>query len=222
MPGYWCGEHLPFGFNVRDPGRMKWSAAVGQVLRLAEHCSVMAGRADAGLLRVQELWAYGEILGARRDLDWVSVALSVDLPVQEVPWLCRPAGADLWADLTRASKNPVGIQWRSVHAPAWNHHIVGPVLVWDADSGVREDAISALREGRGSAVAIAAPSEENFMARMDDELTVSLAELTRRTREYESEHTTRLGVRADALHAAAQGYLDVLAAQTRDLARGDS
>jgi hypothetical protein len=48
---------------------------------------------------------------------------------------------------------------------------------------------------------------------MDDELRVSLAELQRRTHEYESGHTTRLGARADALHAAAVGYLDVLAAQ---------
>jgi hypothetical protein len=202
---------------------MKWLTAVGQVYRLAEQCSDKASRpADPGLLRVRELWAYDEILGTCRDLDWVSAALSVDLPVGEVPWLCRPVGADLWADLTRASKNPVGIQWRSVHAPVWNHRITGPVLVWDADDGVREDAMTALREGRGSSVASAAPSEEEFMARMDDELTVSLAELTRRTREYESEYTTRLGIRADALHAAAQGYLDVLAAHPRDPGRDES
>ena len=82
---------------------MKWLTAVGQVYRLAEQCSDKASRpADPGLLRVRELWAYDEILGTWRDLDWVSAALSVDLPVGEVPWLCRPAGADRWADLTRA------------------------------------------------------------------------------------------------------------------------
>ena len=41
----------------------------------------------------------------------------------------------------------------------------------------------------------------------------SLAELERRTEEYDSQHLTRLGVRGDALYAAARGYLDVLAAQ---------
>jgi len=56
------------------------------------------------------------------------------------------------------------------------------------------------------------PSEEEFVARMEDELAISLAELQRRTEEYDSEHI-RLGVRADALAGAARGYLDVLAAQ---------
>ena len=51
---------------------------------------------------------------------------------------------------------------------------------------------------------------------MEDELRVSLAELQRRTREYDTERTTRLGVRADALYTAAEGYLAVLAAQSPD------
>ena len=86
-----------------------------------------------------------------------------------------------------------------------------PLLIWDQTAGIRDEALTAIREGRGSAAGLAAPSEEEFVARMDDELQTSLAELQRRTREYETEHTTRLGVRADALFAAAQGYLDVLA-----------
>ena len=172
--------------------------------------------AGLGLLPVREMWVFGDLLGVPRDLDWVSVAVCVDLPVGEVPWLTRPAGADRWAELTRASKNPVGLRWRSVHAPVWNHRIVGPLLVWDQAGGVREDAFAAFRRGRGGVAGLATPSEEEFVARMDDELRVSLAELQRRTHEYESEHTTRLGARADALHAAAVGYLEVLAAQPPD------
>ncbi len=135
----------------------------------------------------------------------------MDLPVEQVPWMVRPEGADRWADMTRASKNPVCIWWRPTHAPVWNHRIVRPLLIWDQTAGIRDEALTAIREGRGSAAGLAAPSEEEFVARMDDELQTSLAELQRRTREYETEHTTRLGVRADALFAAAQGYLDVLA-----------
>jgi hypothetical protein len=165
------------------------------------------------LLRVRELWAVGDVLGEPGDVDWVTAAVRVDLPVEEVPWMCRPAGADRWAEMTRASKNPVGIWWRSTRAPVWNHRIVRPLLIWDETAGIREDALAAIREGRGAAAGMAAPSEEEFVVRMQDEMQTSLGELQRRTREYETEHTMRLGVRADALHAAAQGYLDVLAAQ---------
>jgi hypothetical protein len=59
---------------------------------------------------------------------------------------------------------------------------------------------------------MARPSEEEFVARMSDELQTSLGELRRRTQEYESDQFTRLAVRGDRLHAAAQGYLDVLSA----------
>lgn len=195
---------------------MKWSTAVGHVQRLAEQCTVMADRAgDSPLPNVRELWVYGEILGPPRDLTWVSAAAGVDLPPDEVPWLCRPPGTDLWSDLTRASKNPVALLWRSVYAPVWNHHIDRPVLVWDAADGLRSHAFDALRGGRGGSVRADGPTPEEYEARMDEELRISLAELVRRTREYETEHTTRLGVRADALHDAARGYLDVLAARPR-------
>ena len=167
-------------------------------------------------LRVNEMWVFGDILGGPRDLDWASAALRVDLPVDEVPWLSQPTGAEMWSDLTRASKNPVGIWWRSAHAPVWNHRIVGPLLVWDEAQGIRDDAVAALRESRGAAAGIAAPGEEEYVTRMEDELRVSLAELQRRTREYDTERTTRLGVRADALYTAAEGYLAVLAAQSPD------
>jgi hypothetical protein len=91
------------------------------------------------------------------------------------------------------------------------------LLVWDVAAGIREDSMAALRDGRGSSVGMAPPSREVFVTRMNDELRTSLAELRRRTEEYETDHTTRLGVRGDQLHAAAQGYLDVLSAmQTGD------
>lgn len=197
---------------------MKWSTAVGHVRRLAEQCQDFAERPSSlHRLGVTELWAVGEVLGAPRELDWVTAAVRVDLPVEDVPWMCRPVGADYWADLTRASKNPVGIWWRSSHAPVWNHRIVRPLLVWDAAEGIREDSMGALRDGTGSSAGLAPPTQEEFVARMNDEVRTSLAELRRRTQEYETDHTTRLGVRGDQLHAAAQGYLDVLSAmQTGD------
>ena len=164
-------------------------------------------------LRVTQLWAVGEILTAPHDPEWTTVALSVDLPPAEVAWWTVPAGGDAWADTTRLSKYPIVRWWRSAHAPVWNHRIVRPVLLWDETHGTYAEAIESVRQGRAAPLRLAEPDREDFVTRMEEELSVSLAELQRRTEEYDAEPTTRLGVRADALYAAARGYLDVLAAQ---------
>jgi hypothetical protein len=164
-------------------------------------------------LRVTQLWAVGDILGPPQELEWTTVVLSVDLPPAEVPWWSPPPGAQGWAETTRLSKYPLLRWWRSAHGPVWNHRIVRPLLVWDATSGIDDEAMAALRDGRGASCGLPEPSQEEFVTHMREELAISLAELQRRTEEYDSEHV-RLGVRADALAAAARGYLDVLAGQS--------
>ena len=136
----------------------------------------------------------------------------MDLPPTEVPWWSPPPGVQRWGETTRLSKKPMLRWWRSVHAPVWNHRIVRPLLVWDETDGIGDAAMAALHDGRGASCGLPEPTQEDFVTRMADELAISLAELQRRTEESDSEHT-RLGARADALCAAARGYLDVLAAQ---------
>ena len=121
-------------------------------------------------------------------------------------------GASWWCDQTRASKNPVSIWWRSAAAPVWNHRIISPLLVWDQATGVQRSALDAISAGRGASLLDPAPSHEEYVVRMQEELNVSLAELRARTQDYETGRT-RLGIRADALFDAARGYLDVLDAQ---------
>ena len=183
---------------------------------MAEQCVEMAElpvRFQA--VPVSALWAVGDILGSPRDLDWVQVALVVDLPVSEVPWFCLPAGAEQWSEATRLSKNPVGAWWRSAHGPIWNHRIVRPVLIWNQAGGVREEALAALREGRGAEIGHPGPTPEEFAARMAAELAVSRAALAARTADYDAKRwgRTRLESIADPLFAASLGYLDVLKAQ---------
>lgn len=193
---------------------MKWATSVRHLELAAEACGRMAELPPSLVgLRVMQLWAVGEVLGPPQDLEWITVALSVDLPVAEVPWWTVPLGGDAWVETTRLSKYPVLTWWRSAHAPVWNHRIVRPVLVWDEAHGVDDEAITAVREGRGVSRGVAEPTREDFVSRMEDELAVSLAELQRRTEGYNTHPTTRLGTRADALYAAARGYLDVLAAR---------
>ena len=201
--------------GLHHDGRVKWSRAVHHLETLATTCAEMADRPRSIFpLRVVQLWAVGDLLGAPRDLERIRVALAVDLPVDAVPWLGEPAGAQHWAGATRLTKNPVVPLWRSINAPIWNHFVERPVLAWDTTNGVAEEAIAALRDGRGESIRPPAPTAAELQARLADELRVSLAALRDRSRRYDDKRWApgKLEPVADALWLATDGYLDVLAA----------
>jgi hypothetical protein len=187
---------------------VKWARAVHHLTDLAEKC----GGTPSFALRVVELWALGDILGAPRELEVVNVALAVDLPVHDVPWLSEPSGADHWTNFTRVAKNPILPLWRSVHAPVWNHRICRPALIWSAAEGVQEKALAALHEGHGEQVRIAEPTPDALTQRLDDELAVSLRAMRLQTRAYEERRWSpgKLTPVSDALWRVADGYLDLL------------
>lgn len=191
---------------------MKYSRAIHHLEALAQSCAEVAtGPSSIFAWRVTELWAVGDVLGRPGDIEWVTVALAVELSVDEVPWLCQPPGAEHWANATRMSKNPIVGLWRSVHAPVWNHYIDRPALVWDIAGGVAEETLAALRAGQGDTVRSPAPSSEELRARLDDELAVSLRALRGRTRDFEDRRWKgNLAPIADDLWRASDGYLDVL------------
>ncbi len=194
---------------------MKWSTAVQHVEALANACAEKAALASPIIpLRVTRLWAVGDILGPVADLETVTLALSVELPVEDVPWWSVPPAAEAWANSTRMSRNPILAWWRSAHAPVWNHRIVRPLLVWDDVSGVNPSALEALREGRGQAAGLPEPRPDELADRLRAEAAVSLAALRARTQEYDERRWGRgkLESIADPLWRAADGYLDVLAA----------
>ncbi len=196
---------------------MKWTTAVGHVRGLAEKCGEMAQlQTSIGVLPVTGLWAVGDILETPRDLDWVTVALVVDLPASEVPWFCTPRGAQHWLQATSVSKNPLVVWWRSAHAPVWNHRILRPVLIWDLSDGLRQNALDALRDGQGADLGDPAPQPDEFSARMAAELAVSTSALTARSADYEAKRWSRTPLErvADPLFDASLGYLDVLEGQS--------
>jgi hypothetical protein len=195
---------------------MKWSTGVHHVEIAARACADMAEvAASQGWCRVTHLWATGTIVGPPTELEWVTIALSVDLPARQVPWWSIPPGANGWADRTRLSKYPLLKWWRSAHAPVWNHRIVRPLLVWDQAAGVHGGALEALRDGRGAAVGLPGPTAEQLAARLEEELAIGMAALVARNREYEDRRwgRGRLEPTADALWHATDGYLDLLAAR---------
>jgi hypothetical protein len=192
---------------------VKWDRAVHHVDTLAQACGEMATRPSSIFpLRVNQLWVVGDLLGPPRDLEVATVALCVDLPVEDVAWHSEPPGAQHWANATRLTKSPIVAWWRSAHAPVWNHRIERPALVWDEEDGLRPGVLEALRAGCGETVRSAAPAPDVWQARLADELALSLAALRARTQAYEERRWSpgKLEPVADALWRASDGYLDVL------------
>ncbi len=194
-----------------EDDRVKWTRAVHYVRELAEKCAELDGLSSSIYqLRVRQMWAVGDILGTVRDIDRVTVALVVDLPVEDMPWLGEPLGAEHWANATRVSRNPIRPLWRSLRAPIWNHVIDRPALVWDAANGVAEETLAALRDGQGHRVR--QPEQDGLAARMEAELGVSLRALRRHTELYGDKRwgAGKLTPVSDALWRISSGYLDLL------------
>jgi hypothetical protein len=191
---------------------MKWARAVHHLESLSQTCADIATRSSSIFpLRVTQLWAVGDILGPPRDVETVTVALCVDLPLDEVAWLSEPPGSQHWSNAARLNKNPVLVWWRSAHGPVWNHRIDRPALVWDDTDGIMQDTLTALREGRGESVRPTGPTPDQLRTRLQDELKVSLRALRGCTQAYEDRRWSpgKLEPVADALWRAGDGYLDV-------------
>ncbi|RAS61111.1 hypothetical protein C8D87_11059 [Lentzea atacamensis] len=180
---------------------------------LAEKC----GELPASFFRFQvvELWVFGGLLDVPKDLDVIEVALVTDLPVDEVPWLSEPVGAEHWANSTRLSRNPFEAVWRSKDAPVWNHRVERPALIWSAADGIDEEALVAVSDGTAELVRQAAPSPEELRRRVEDELEVSLRALRRANQDYTDRRWSpgKLTPYSDALWRTTTGYLDLLDAQ---------
>jgi hypothetical protein len=197
---------------------MKWSRAMHHLEELAQSCANRADLpADMFPLRVTQLWAYGDVLASRDDLDALQVALAVDLPVDDFAWFCPPLGAEHWAYATRLSKIPVVTMWRSTRAPVWNHRIRRPLAIWDESGGIVADVLSALRDGTAEALRLPAPTPDEMRSRLEGELAVSHRALVSATDAYEQRRFGRGKIEsvADVLWRVSQGYLDVLEASRR-------
>ncbi|MBP2473328.1 post-segregation antitoxin (ccd killing protein) [Crossiella equi] len=195
---------------------MKWTRAVHHLETLAQTCADLVAKPNpVNPLRVPALWATGAILEAPHEIELIEVAVCVDLPAAEVPWLGEPKGAQHWANLTRMSRNPFQAHWRSARTPVWNHHILRPVLVFSEEHGVHEDALAALAEGKPEPVRAQAPSAEEYRARQAEELALAHTALREATEAYEARRWQpgKLEPFSDTLFRASAGYLDLLANQ---------
>jgi hypothetical protein len=191
---------------------MKRIRALHHLRTVAETCADMATRpASIFPLRVTEMWAVGDILEPVDDLEWVTIALVIDLPVDEVAWLTQPSGTEHWSFAAKLKTAPVSLRWRSARAPVWNHEIHRPALIWDLPNGVAEPALRAITDGDSDSVRLPAPPAEVFIGRLRDDLAVSLRALAASTTRYADRRwgPGKLEPTADALWRASEGYLDL-------------
>jgi hypothetical protein len=195
---------------------MKWERAIHHLESLARACAEALNQPMFSV-RVTQLWAVGDILGAPRDLDAVTVALAINRPPEEVAWLSEPSGTQHWANAARLNKNPFIVFWRSNQAAVWNHDVVRPALVWDSVEGERSEVLAAIREGEAERVRSAGPTEDELATRLVEELAVSRKSLQATTDAYQKRRWSpgKIEPTADALWLASLGYLDVLRATER-------
>jgi hypothetical protein len=104
---------------------MRYRRAVEKIRILAEACRDFK-RFPSEEPFLLEAYVFGDVLRGVDPLDFVEVALVLNLPPQEVIWETTPRGTEWLADHLRLSKGGFAYFWRSHLDPVSNHHIRGP------------------------------------------------------------------------------------------------
>ena len=121
-----------------------------------------------------EAHAFGDVLTGPDTVDVIRLALVVDLPDDEVPWLARPAQAEAAVSLLRFDKYPLRWWWRPVGWPVWNHEISRPVRFWSRHDGPDEVALARLAERRLSDLEYQEPANaQAYRAQLETEWEIS-------------------------------------------------
>src|SRR5215475_4715281 len=108
---------------------MRYRRAIEKIRILAEACRDFK-RFPSEEPFLLEAYVFGDVLRGVDPLDFVEVALVLNLPPEEVIWETTPRGTEWLADYLRLSKGGFAYFWRSHLDPVSNHHIRGPVRFW--------------------------------------------------------------------------------------------
>ena len=98
-------------------------------------------------------YAFGTILEPGADMEWVQVALVVDLPADELPWCTVPPSCAGLSRVLELGKAPVNWFLRPSVWPIANHLIRRPLRIWSLENGVDEVALDALAKGEAAGAA---------------------------------------------------------------------
>ena len=203
---------------------MKFATAVRRLELVAEG---MSGAAAFDGFIITDAYVFGELLSGPDSLEVVSVALVVDLPVEEVPWCARPAAAEALAVSLRLDKVPVLRRWRPAGWPVWNHEISRAVLFWSRSVGTDEDALALLgRQRFNDLTYVAPPNREAYLNQLRIERDASRRHLHSvldryHDRDWQRDHRGFGMYPEDHLWWAAEAFLDLDEAIRGELADRD-
>ena len=157
-----------------EDGAMKRSTAIGHLVEMAEVATerMRLRRTDIGW-PLEELWASGELLGLADTVEAGSVALVLDLPADELPWLALHPTGEWVGEQLRLGKRPIQWCYRPLTRPVWNHEHRRLVRFWTAASGLDADVIEALRSRRLDRVVVVEPSAQELVVQLREELAPS-------------------------------------------------
>ena len=130
---------------ARDDGAMKRATALSRLSEVAdglERAKVWSGPC------VVAGYVFGALLEPAGDLERVQLALVIDEPVEDVPWMSRPRHLEALASLLRFDRLPMSWWWRPRAWPVWNHEITRAVCFWSATTGSDQGGFDALSVGR--------------------------------------------------------------------------
>ena len=195
-----------------NDGAMKRSTAISRLSEVAdglERSKVWSGPC------VVAGYVFGALLDPAGDVERVQLALVVDEPAEDVPWMSRPRHLEALASLLRFDKLPLSWCWRPSAWPVWNHKITCAVCFWSATAGSNQGVFDAMSAGRVDKLEFAEPAhaeqliEELVLERDVGRRHLETAVAGFYDREWRREHTGDGVYPADHLWWATSGYLDL-------------
>ncbi len=191
---------------------MRYRRAIEKLRILAEACeSARKWPLDDPFLR--EAYVFGEVLKGTDPLEFVEIALVLNLRPEEVPWESHPPGTAWIAELLRLDNGGIAYWWRSHLGPVGNHLIRTPVRFWSL-AGTDEAVLQALAERRLDDLAPLSPSAQPEREQLSADLAEALSRL-RAVRDSYWDHDWRREHRGlgrypeNHLWEAVHGYLDL-------------
>ncbi|MDH3260020.1 MAG: hypothetical protein OEM81_12605 [Acidimicrobiia bacterium] len=192
---------------------MKYNSAIGRLRQVADELTDHTS--TWGNSVIVEAHVFGDLLAGPDTIEVIWLALVVDLPVEDVTWLARPAQAEATASILRFDKYPLRWRWRPTVWPVWNHTISRPVRFWSKEHGPDQTALEILANRRLGELAVLEPTDQAaYRAQLQTELEASRRHLGRVVNSYHDRNWRRdhngFGVYPeDHLWWATQGFLEL-------------
>jgi hypothetical protein len=197
---------------ARDDDAMKRATAISRLSDVAD--GLERAKAWPGPCVVGG-YVFGALLESAGDVERVQLALIVDEPAENVPWLSRPRQLEALVSLLRFDKLPLSWWWRPSAWPVWNHEINRAVGFWSAAAGSDPAVFDALSTGRVDELKVVEPDNA---AQLYEQLVLErdigrrhLADVVARfhDRDWRREHTHDGIDPADHLWWASSAFLDL-------------